>query len=284
MYCCMQRLARHASTSTLATRPAHSARTRKSSSDSPGNRSVLTRVAYQHAPAQIDPAGSLVGWTVPHRTLIRAAVSRRGMLLASHQMESVTNANFGPLIAYLVPGATVLVGFSQFSPVLRSWFGASPADSPTIGGFLYLTVASIAVGMTLNALRWALIDTVHAYTGLPVPSLDFSRLGKNVEAFALLIEIHYRHYQFMGSTLLACGIAYTCYRVKLGGLWPLGWLDLAFVVLEVIFFITSRDCLRRYYARSQQLLMGDANPDSRGVVARHRAPTPTDRGNSTPRP
>jgi hypothetical protein len=45
-------------------------------------------------------------------------------------MESVTNANFGPLIAYLVPGATVLVGFSQFSPVLRSWFGATPADAP----------------------------------------------------------------------------------------------------------------------------------------------------------
>jgi hypothetical protein len=66
-------------------------------------------------------------------------------------MESVNNANFGPLIAYLVPGATVLAGFSQFSPVLRSWFGAAPADAPTIGGFLYLTVASLAVGMTVIA-------------------------------------------------------------------------------------------------------------------------------------
>lgn len=39
----------------------------------------------------------------------------------------------------------------------------------------------------------------------------------------------------------ACAIAYTCDRVKLGGMVPLGWLDVAFVVLEVIFFITSRD-------------------------------------------
>ena len=31
------------------------------------------------------------------------------------------------------------------------------------------------------------------------------------------------------------------HRVRLGGFWPLGWLDLAFVVLEVIFFATSRD-------------------------------------------
>ena len=67
-------------------------------------------------------------------------------------MTSVSNANFGPLIAYLVPGATVLLGLSPFSPTLRAWLAATPADSPpTIGGFLYLTVASLAVGMTVSA-------------------------------------------------------------------------------------------------------------------------------------
>ncbi len=199
-------------------------------------------------------------------------------------METVTNANFGPLIAYLVPGATVLAGFSPFSPVLRSWFGAAPADSPTIGGFLYLTVASIAAGMTVSAVRWVLIDTLHSLTGLPLPRLDFSRLGKNVEAFGLLIEIHYKHFQYYSNMVVSTAIAYTCYRVKLGGLWPLGGLDVAFVVLEVIFFITSRDCLAKYYARSQQLLTRDARRHSRRVVARHRDPVPTDNGIPTPRP
>ncbi len=125
---------------------------------------------------------------------------------------------------------------------------------------------------------------MHSYTGLPLPPLNFSRLGKNVAAYGLLIEIHYRHYQFYGSMFLACAIAYTCYRVKLGGMLPLGWLDLAFVVLEVVFFITSRDCLQKYYARSQQLLASDAKPQSRGAVARHRDPAPTDNGNPPPRP
>ena len=111
-------------------------------------------------------------------------------------MQSVSNANFGPLIAYLVPGATVLLGASPFSPVVRSWFGASPAAAPTIGGFLYLTTASIAVGMTVSAIRWAVVDTMHSRTGLPLPPLDFSQLGKHVLAYALLIEIHYRHYLF----------------------------------------------------------------------------------------
>jgi len=199
-------------------------------------------------------------------------------------MESVSNANFGPLIAYLVPGATVLAGFSPFSPILRTWLGAAPADGPTIGGFLYLTVASIAVGMTVSAVRWALVDTLHSYTGLPLPPLNFSRLGKNVAAYGLLIEIHYRHYQFYGSMFLACAIAYTCYRVNLGGILPLGWLDIAFVVLEVIFFVTSRDTLRKYYVRSQQLLASDARPHSRRAVARNRTPAPTDNKSSTPRP
>ena len=111
-------------------------------------------------------------------------------------MQSVSNDTFGPLIAYLVPGATVLLGFSQFSPALQTWLAATPVNVPTISGFLYLTVAAVAAGMTVNAVRWVLIDALHASTGLEAPSLDFSKLGRNVEAYTLLIEIHYNHFQF----------------------------------------------------------------------------------------
>src|SRR3990172_7067904 len=102
---------------------------------------------------------------------------RNGMLHTSGSMQPVTNDNFGPLVAYLVPGATVLLGFSQFSPTLRVWFGTPPADAPTLGGFLYLTVASIAAGMTVSAIRWAVVDTLHSMTGLPLPPLHFSPLS-----------------------------------------------------------------------------------------------------------
>jgi hypothetical protein len=173
---------------------------------------------------------------------------------ASARMHSVTNDNFGPLIAYLVPGATVLLGFSQFSATLQAWFAATPTDAPTIGGFLYLTVASIAAGMTVNAVRWALLDTIHSWTGLPLPQLDFSRLGQNVAAFGLLIDIHYKHYQFHGSMFIALAIAYVCYRVKLGTFLVFSGFDAAFLPLEIIFFAMSRDTLKRYYRRSEQLL------------------------------
>lgn len=168
-------------------------------------------------------------------------------------MQSVTNDNFGPLIAYLVPGATVLFGISQFEPALKSWFAVNPTQAPTIGGFLYLTIASIACGMVVSAVRWAVVDTFHHITGLPLPPLDFSKLGSNVEAFNLLIEIHYRHYQFNANMLVATAIAYMSYRIKHPA--TVIWLDVGFVLLEIIFLATSRDTIGKYYSRSQQLLM-----------------------------
>jgi hypothetical protein len=179
----------------------------------------------------IKPLEHRRGWT--RERIERYNQERLGDLIAAgwdlivvdeaHRL--VTNANFGPLIAYLVPGATVLLGFSQFSPTLRGWFGAGSLESPTIGGFLYLTTASIAVGMTVSALRWALVDTIHSCTGLPLPKLDFSRLGQNVDAYALLIEIHYRHYLFYlfyANMFVATGIAYRLLPNKPGRTLALG--------------------------------------------------------------
>lgn len=169
-------------------------------------------------------------------------------------MSTVTRDNFGPLIAYLVPGATALWGLSLFSPTLHSWFLATPPETPSLGGFLYLTVASLAVGMTINAIRWAVIDTIHVWTGLPPAPLDFSRLGENVEAYALLIEIHYKHYQYHANMAVATFIAYLCYRIDLGSLTQWGWADAGVLALEIIFVGMSRDTLRKYHVRGGQVL------------------------------
>ncbi len=171
-------------------------------------------------------------------------------------MQPVTNANFGPLVAYLLPGATVLLGVSPFSPLVKSWFAVSPDGTPTIGGFLFLTVASMGVGMTVSAIRWLIIDTLHRLTGLALPRLEFTRLGPNVEAFALLIDIHYKHFLYYGNEAIAVAIAYVCYRVNLGPTVSVGRLDVFFVVLEAVFFIVSRDTLCKYHVRSHQLLGG----------------------------
>jgi hypothetical protein len=104
------------------------------------------------------------------------------------------------------------------------------------------------------------VDQFHARTGLRIPRRDFSKLGKNVDAFNLLIRIHYEHYQFYANMFVALAIAYVCYRVDFGGFSPAGWVDVGFVILEVIFFATSRDTLQNYCERSRQLLGGRENP------------------------
>ncbi len=169
-------------------------------------------------------------------------------------MKDVTSNNFGVLIAYLVPGATALWGISLFSPAVSVWFASTPEDAPTISGFLYLTVASLAAGMTVTAIRWACVDLVHSMTGLRAPELDFSTLPGKVDAYNLLIEIHYRHYQFYSNAFIATAIAYICHRINLGTLCRIDWIDPGFVLVEAIFFLTSRDTLRRYYQRTEQLL------------------------------
>lgn len=169
-------------------------------------------------------------------------------------MQSVSNDSFGPLIAYLVPGATALYGLSPFLPAVRAWFGATPGDAPTIGGFLFLTVAALAVGMTVSAVRWATVDQLHARTGLPPPPLDFARLGVNAEAFQLLIDIHYRHYQFYANMFVATAAAWVAHRTVTGWTQPAESVDVAILILEPVFLLTSRDTLRKYYARTRQLL------------------------------
>ena len=169
--------------------------------------------------------------------------------------------DFGLLISYLVPGAVVLLGLRPFSPTLQGWFATASVDTPTIGGFLYLTVASLAAGMTVSAVRWAAVDTLHAHTGLP-PEARLLPAGRErrgtraahrdpLQALPLLRE-HVRGHRRRLRLLPAA----------LGGPLPPGWPDLAFVGLEAVFLATSRDTLRKYYARS-----GSSSPPGARAVA-----------------
>lgn len=169
--------------------------------------------------------------------------------------DSITN--FGFLIAFIVPGFTALWGVSYFSDTVRLWLGESATESPTVGGFLYVTLASIAAGLTASAVRWMVINRLHQWTGIPEPRWDFSRLGPNAVAFNMLIEIHYRHYQYYANMLVALIFLFICRRMGSGQIWaPLGAMDWSVLGLAAIFYVTSRDTLRKYHTRGTRLLGG----------------------------
>jgi hypothetical protein len=109
-------------------------------------------------------------------------------------------------------------------------------------------MAAIAAGLTVSTVRWLLIDHLHHRTGLRPPRWDFALLEKNVAAFELLLQSHYRYYKFYANMVVALVCAY----VSRGD--SSGWRGLVYWLLAALFLVASRDALRKYYERAGRLL------------------------------
>lgn len=160
--------------------------------------------------------------------------------------------NFGLVIAFVIPGLVALWGISTFSLSLTAWLATTPDQSPTIGSFLYLTIGSLAIGLIVSAIRWAIVDSIHHRSGVDFPEFDFSHLHEKLESFVLSVEWYYRYYQFYANMLVAIACAAVCRACGEIGPSISGWIGIA--ALEAILFAASRDSLSRYYKRVAQLL------------------------------
>lgn len=170
-------------------------------------------------------------------------------------MSTLSNQNFGLVIAYLLPGFVALWGISYSSPTVGSWITASQQGSPTVAGFMYVTLASLATGVTVSAVRWAIIDQLHHVTGVVPPAWKFANLEGKLQGYLTLIENHYRYYQFYANMFIAAAFSFAAKAVSAGS-WAsvrVGPL-IGFLLLEAILLAGSRDTLRKYYSRTQQLL------------------------------
>jgi len=185
-------------------------------------------------------------------------------------MNELSEKNFGLLIAYVLPGFVTLWGISLFSTTVDSWITNSQHGAPTVAGFLYVTLASLAVGLTVSAVRWILVDSLHHATGVTPPHWEFANLDDRLQGFLALVENHYRYYQFYANSAVAGAMTYTAHfsRHSLNLCQP-GWLALGFILLELVLLAGSRDSLRKYYQRVERLLghleapEGSANHDQR---------------------
>ncbi len=122
-------------------------------------------------------------------------------------MSHVSNTNFGLLIAYLIPGFLGVLTAKPYSAALTSWMATSPDASPTVGGFLYVTVSAVFCGLLASTIRWLILDPLHHRTGVPRPQWDFQQLEQHITAFQLAVELHYRYFQFYGNTLIVAVVA-----------------------------------------------------------------------------
>jgi hypothetical protein len=157
-------------------------------------------------------------------------------------------SNFGLLIAYVLPGFTALQGLPFLSHTVPTWGIGSGEAEPSLPGFLYGTIEAVTAGLTVSTVRWLMLDALHHHTGVRPPPWDFRLLEKNVAAFELLVHIHYRYYKFYGNMVVAL-----IWRYFLEGR-HLGWPGLVYWMFAGLFFLGSRDTLRKYYTRGGQLL------------------------------
>jgi len=169
-------------------------------------------------------------------------------------MRELSGRNFGVLIAYLLPGFVSLWAVAMFSPAVDSWLSSTPNAQPTVGGFLYTTLGSLSGGLTVSAVRWAVVDSFHHATGLISPEWDFSKLRGRLDAFEALVENHYRYYQFYSNMLVAVVAVFLARATHLGTVCSTDRLQIVFLLLACVFLAASRDTLGKYYGRASQLL------------------------------
>ncbi len=169
-------------------------------------------------------------------------------------MRELSGRNFGVLIAYLLPGFVSLWAVAMFSPAVDSWLTSTPNAQPTVGGFLYTTLGSLSGGLTVSAVRWAVVDTFHHATGLVPPEWDFSKLRDRLDAFQALVENHYRYYQFYSNMLVAVVAVFAARATRSEGACSMDHLQIVLLLLAGVFLAASRDTLGKYYGRASQLL------------------------------
>lgn len=171
--------------------------------------------------------------------------------------------NFGYLIAFVLPGFLIVLGVAQVSPVVERWLETAPqsdSTAPTVGGFLYVTLASVAAGIVASTLRWLVIDSVHHATGILRPAWNDAALQDKLEAFEALVSAHYRWYQHYANSLVSLGVFVVARRAATATGAP-DRIDTLCVAVALLYWLGSRDTLRRYYARAAQVL-GERAPES----------------------
>ena len=185
-------------------------------------------------------------------------------------MKDISTSNFGLLIAYALPGFVVIWGLQGSWTTIAGCTEELCEAVPSLIGFLNSTVAAIAAGLAVSAIRYVAIDTIHERTGVKRPVWNGRALQANLSAVKLLVDQQYRYYQFHANMVVAGILAYGFHVYASQTVTAIP--DLFLLGLVAVFWLAGRDALRKYYANLTPLFLQlEASTMSNGM---HHAPPP----------
>jgi hypothetical protein len=175
--------------------------------------------------------------------------------LAARSMKDVTENNFGVIIAFLLPGFLFLWGLSFSNNDVATWLtNMSSKDAPQIGSFLYTTVASLALGLLIDAIRGAVIDEIfYRFFNLEWPAINSSKLKNKdtLAAFNAAIQNHYRYYQYYANSVVAVAAAFAAYVIA--GKSLSAEIAIPIGALLLILLYVSYDELKSFNERAKEI-------------------------------
>jgi hypothetical protein len=175
-------------------------------------------------------------------------------------MKDLNEDSFGLLIAFLLPGFMLLWGLSFTSSVVASWLTTYSAEhAVAVGGFLYSTLASLALGLLISAVRWLIIDTVIGWLGIHGKGLNYGKLSDEhvLAAYRAIVANHYRYYQYYSNSLIALGTAFAVYvyqKIVLKHEAVQWYVYAVIIFLLIVLFSASYDTLKKMYDKMKPVL------------------------------
>jgi len=180
--------------------------------------------------------------------------------------DDLFSKSFDHLLAFVLPGLVFLWGCSYFDPHgLGAWLSTASAADTSLGGFFFIVLAALGIGVFLSGVRWLLLEYLLGVFPPPPRFDDARRADEGArEAYADARHNHFYYHLFYANMACALPVPFV------GWLWSnsLAWtqwlpVTAVFVVAEVVLFLSASHAITRFKAKAESILgvIGGEDPE-----------------------
>lgn len=171
--------------------------------------------------------------------------------------------DFGAIIAFVAPGFFAFRAIAYQLPTAAAWLTAAADKEQSVGVFLFVLLASLALGLVVSGIRALLIDAVLGWSVLgrfavrPYAIKWASVKDGNLVVLVTIRDNFYRYYQFYANAFVAlCMSALARWRSTEPALDK--FVLALLVVTLVVLLLSARQSLQRYSDAVTQLFSKEA--------------------------